>query len=712
MPRSVENVAVFGAFEKTASVVFVVLTAVTLLVQRRLLLYYRWRLRHLAHDPDAMENINASSFLAQLKAVASIAITSWRSKEVAATTSFVLLFGIKAWLNVVRVNADGSVVQAVVTQGSHNKFAAVGWLASISLALAAVTGVIEQLRFWLIAHYRARLTSYFHERLFKSITFYRVGLLDDRINAGTAIATYCHEFAEHFAELPYYFVLPSAEAFASLFFLSRQAGAGPAAMIVAGTVASLFFLRATSPEFGRMHAVTLDAEERFRLSHADVRNHAEQLALHNGGEYMRKKLNNMFRRCYDALAQVAVAKGFFSLLQNAVSLGLWDVMPLLLAWHKGRNGGRRDLLLQALLVQRPLIRNFHQSVEALIENIKEASHLYEFTDKLCEFDSALKESIENLPTAAAGLLPVTGEALPVEDDGERPDVDPELMRIASASEFSRRASQINLDIMEDDEGNALRDQYVQVEDVAIETPGTNNRLVSRLSFTVERGSNWVILGPNGSGKTSILRVLAGLWHPVTGTISRSPGLEVFFMPQQAFLLSNATLFEQLAFPEALEHNGQRAVATPRDLEFAKVAMGSAFAENIAQMLGGWESPVCGFGAEEDLTYPWESLSGGQQQKLAIARLFFRAQVVREHGVACFAMLDESTSQIDADSEDIIFTKLKAFGVTFVSVTHRERVIAHHSHALILQPHRRSYKIRRVRADMPSHSESGTQLVDW
>jgi putative ATP-binding cassette transporter len=189
-------------------------------------------------------------------------------------------------------------------------------------------------------------------------------------------------------------------------------------------------------------------------------------------------------------------------------------------------------------------------------------------------------------------------------------------------------------------------------------------------------------------------------------------VELFFLPQQAFLLSNSTLFEQLAFPEALEQNGQRAIATPRDLEFAKIAMGSAFAEMIVQLLGGWDSPAAGFGSDEDLTYPWESLSGGQQQKVAIARLFFRAQVLREQGKSCFAMLDESTSQIDADSEDIIFTKLRAFGITHVSVTHRERVIAHHTHALVLQPNRKSYNIRKVRKDMPSRSESGTQLVDW
>jgi len=691
--------------ERAATFAFAAIAFISLLLQRRLIAHYRRRLAGLAADPDAVENISAGSFWRQLKDVAGIAITSWRSKEVAATGAFVALFGMKALLNVVRVNADNNVVEAVVRTSSGTA-PALGWFVSVSLALATVTGVIEQLRFWLIAHYRARLTAYFHDKLFREITFYRIGLADERIAPGTAIATYCHEFAEHFAELPYYFVLPFAEAFASLFFLAKQAGVGPACAIVASTVASLFFLRSASPEFGRMHAITLDSEEHFRISHNDVRSHAEQLALENGGEYMRRKLNNMFRRVYDALGQVAVAKGYFSLLQNAVSLSVWDIMPLLLAAHKARNGFSRGVVLQALLVQRPLVRKFHQSVEALIENIKEASHLYEFTDKLSEFDRVLKECHEAMPKAArtdddsnAGGSTMLSPSLSRGRHSRTPSMDPASIRSPV------------LDLREDSEGNALVDQCLRVEDVTVETPA-DVKLITKLSFTVDRGTNWVILGPNGSGKTSILRCLAGLWQPATGQITRSPNMELFFLPQQAFLLSNATLFEQLAFPDVLEFNGQRGVATPADIEYAKNAMGYAFADSIVQMLGGWDSPVVGCNGDDDLSYPWESLSGGQTQKIAIARLFFHAQVLRERGLACFAMLDECTSQIDADSEDIIFSKLKALGVTYVSITHRERVIAHHTHALIVQPNRKSYKIRKVRADMPSRSESGTQLVDW
>lgn len=374
-------------------------------------------------------------------------------------------------------------------------------------------------------------------------------------------------------------------------------------------------------------------------------------------------------------------------------------MPLMLAAHQVSRGTmtNREAMLQALLVQRPLVHKFHQSIEALIENIKEASHLFEFTDKLAEFDALLNQTHESMPNAVTNI----GGAHHRFGTEDYVDMRPE--------------DSIHLDLEEDEHGNAIEtgsNRYVDLDSVTIETPA-GVRLLSKLSLRVEEGCNWVILGPNGSGKTSILRVLAGLWQPTEGTVTLSEGVTLMFLPQQAFILPNATLFEQLTFPDSLDGpDGRRGTATPQDLAFAKAAMDAAFGEMIVQLLGGWDSPMCGFNGIEDFSYPWDSLSGGQQQKLAIARLIFRAQLLKRQGQSCFAMMDESTSQIDGESEEIIFAKLKAFDVTFVSITHRERVIAHHQEALVLIPQRKTFKIRHVRPEMPARTESGTDLVDW
>lgn len=81
--------------------------------------------------------------------------------------------------------------------------------AGLSMALALSNGAIEGLRPWLIAIFRKRLISTFQRRFYRRLIFYQATVLDHRLEAvDTALATYCGEFAEHFAELPYYFLLP------------------------------------------------------------------------------------------------------------------------------------------------------------------------------------------------------------------------------------------------------------------------------------------------------------------------------------------------------------------------------------------------------------------------------------------------------------------------------------------------------------------------
>jgi ABC-type uncharacterized transport system fused permease/ATPase subunit len=619
-------------------------------------------------DPDAtMRSGEMLSFLQKLRTVVAIAVPKWRCTEVAGSLGFICLFGIKAWASFKRANADGNLVAAFVT--NNNRTETLAAFVNTSLVLATVTGLIEQTRLWLIARYRGTLTRYFHGKLFAGNVFYRASMLDDRLLPGTAIATYCHEFAEHFAELPYYFLLPAAEAGSALYFLGKQAGTRATAQIAAGTLVSLFVLRGFTPRFGKMHAIQLDAEERFRLSHADVQTHTEQIALHQGGKYMFAKLVSLFGRVQASHVQVAIAKGGFTLLQTAMSLTLWDTMVLLLAAQMLKDGATVQQILSTILVQRQMIRKFHDSVELLIDNVKEASHLHEFTEKLAAFDTLLVEAHRTMPVMRSAHAKTSTE---------------DLQRLPSMM--------VADDDDDDDDDDEMPLCGIVLQDVSVVTPG-DQVLVKGLTITVKKGESWVILGPNGCGKTSILRLLAGLWQPGAGSITMTPSIELNFLPQAAFLLSNVTLFEQLAFPDTLTNTAdQRAVATPKDIAFAKTAMSNAFAETIVQLLGGWYSPMVGFTDEQDDGFKWESLSGGQKQKVAIARLFFRAQMLKRRGIQCFAMMDESTSQIDAESEDVIFLKLKTSGVTYVSVTHRERLLAHHDRGLKLDPGIKSYSV--------------------
>lgn len=89
-----------------------------------------------------------------------------------------------------------------------------------------------------------------------------------------------------------------------------------------------------------------------------------------------------------------------------------------------------------------------------------------------------------------------------------------------------------------------------LQDVSICPPNETVPLLLNLSFTINFGSNLLITGKSSSGKTSIFRVIKGLWPVQSGNIMRRlPFIpsEVFFLPQHS-LLSDGTLLDQIVYP--------------------------------------------------------------------------------------------------------------------------------------------------------------------
>ena len=140
-------------------------------------------------------------------------------------------------------------------------------------------------------------------------------------------------------------------------------------------------------------------------------------------------------------------------------------------------------------------------------------------------------------------------------------------------------------------------------------------LLSEITFEVEIGKHTMITGPNGCGKSSLFRVLGGLWPLVGGVLYRPHMDKLFYIPQRPYL-PPGTLREQIIYP----HN--------RALMIGKGATDSVLAQFIQQLeqllrevkleyLVGREEG--GFDAIND----WNDvLSGGEKQRIAMARLFY------------------------------------------------------------------------------------------
>ena len=186
-------------------------------------------------------------------------------------------------------------------------------------------------------------------------------------------------------------------------------------------------------------------------------------------------------------------------------------------------------------------------------------------------------------------------------------------------------------------------------------PGASATALERLSFAVPAGSTFGIMGRSGSGKTTITRLLQGLYRGYEGTI-RLDGADLRAVDLDHLRRSiGVVLQDSFLFSGSIRDN--IAASHPgAGLEQIVAAAGLAgAAEFIERLPHGYDTLV-----EEGAA----NLSGGQRQRIAIAR----ALLVNPR----LLIFDEATSALDPESEAIVNASLRriAKGRTVIIISHR------------------------------------------
>jgi ABC-type multidrug transport system fused ATPase/permease subunit len=175
-----------------------------------------------------------------------------------------------------------------------------------------------------------------------------------------------------------------------------------------------------------------------------------------------------------------------------------------------------------------------------------------------------------------------------------------------------------------------------------------------LSFTLRRGDKLALVGPSGSGKSSVLLLLLRFWEPTSGEIRlngrplRSYTLQslrqaIAYVAQDAFVFA-ATVRDNVALAQLAS-----------DEEILKALELSASCDFLKERAEGLDYPIAHSGG---------NVSGGQRQRLALARA-----VVKDAGLYVF---DEATSALDSNTEREVLTRLQEFlqDKTALVIAHR------------------------------------------
>ena len=171
-----------------------------------------------------------------------------------------------------------------------------------------------------------------------------------------------------------------------------------------------------------------------------------------------------------------------------------------------------------------------------------------------------------------------------------------------------------------------------------------------VSLQIARGDKIALVGANGTGKTTLLRIMAGLEPPTAGRVHRARNLRIGYLPQEAELLSQRTLYEEmltvfadLQAQQAELRRLEQQMADPAQREEAMECYGVAL--QAFELAGGYryESEIkmvlAGLGfPEEEQHQPLSILSGGQKTRALLAKLLLSKPDL--------LLLDEPTNHLD------------------------------------------------------------------
>lgn len=220
-----------------------------------------------------------------------------------------------------------------------------------------------------------------------------------------------------------------------------------------------------------------------------------------------------------------------------------------------------------------------------------------------------------------------------------------------------------------------RGSRLVLTDLTVKIPGDEGKeLVHNLSFELPPGKSLFITGESGVGKSSLLRTIAGLWHPGGGSIERPALNRMMFLPQKPYMLQT-DLRGQLMYP------GEAKEADDKEIE---AMLGQVNLKEIFDRVDGNLKKVV----------DWTNvLSLGEQQRVSFARLFLKKPAL--------AFLDEATSALGEDDENLLYEHLRESGISYVSVGHRDALRKFHDFILVLQKDR-TFEVKKMPSGNNSH----------
>jgi vitamin B12/bleomycin/antimicrobial peptide transport system ATP-binding/permease protein len=525
----------------------------------------------------------------------------WRALALLALLGLLLLG--QTGFNVMFNHETGEFTSALAAGDTERFWASIRRYVAILCAAVPIYGLYYYVRDTLGLRWRRWLTHRFLARYFEHRAYYKLNAVAGIDNPDQRIA----EDINAYTQQSLYFSMIMLGAVIQLIAFSSVLWSISKPLVYFLIGYALVSTTFTALVFGKpliaLNFRQLQREANFRFNLVRVREHAEPIAFHNGEAREMSALQRVFEAVYTNYQQVLRWQFKLNLFQYAHAF-LTLVLPSVII--------AGDVLSGELEVGRAL-----QAAGAFAAILSALTVIVEHFEGLSRFSAG----VERLH---AFSLALEGQAAPPTE-----------------------ATELQVQVLPGPE--------LAVDQLTVFTPNREHLLIRELTLQVPPGQGLLIAGPSGGGKSSLLRVVAGLWNAGSGQVLRPAGPDMLFLPQSPYLpLGN--LRTQLLYPQ-----------TERDISDAELLewLEKVNLPSLAERVGGLQ-------AELD----WAKvLSAGEQQRLAFARVLLAKPR--------YVLLDEATSALDAANEDLLYRQLAGLSITPISVSHHASVLPYHEQVLEL-----------------------------